>query len=305
MFLPDLSRHIREQRQSDWSALAIDDLCLDSLFLSVRLKDGSSGAAMNYDLEGVPDITPTQIDHTRQRILEKLPGDPLLWDYLHTGDSDSLAHQALWVAILSALSSPILQNPERLKQLGLKSQNGRIPLQHFQAQGVRKVTIIGFGGYLEEALTQDWLETVYCCDFLALDENFQRYNPYPFRIKEEAEKRGLQVVYDDGQNASALIDEADLICLSASTLCNGSLEALLPPDPRIVILEGPSGGVLPGPLFERGVTHLVHNPIDIDFVELCHRFSRQNRQGMQKISSGRFIDILLPEQQTVSRLDTP
>lgn len=305
MLLPDLSRHIQEQRQSDWSSLAIDDLCLDSLFLSVRLKDGSSGAAMNYDLEGVPDITPAQIDHTRQRILEKLPEDPLLWDYLHAGDSDSLAHQALWVAILSALSSPVLQNTERLQQLGLKSQNGRIPLRHFQAQEVRKVTIIGFGGYLEEALAQDWLETVYCCDFLALDENFQRYNPYPFRIKEEAEKRGLHVVYDDGQNASALIDEADLICLSASTLCNGSLEALLPPDPRIVILEGPSGGVLPGPLFERGVTHLVHNPIDIDFVQLCHRFSRQNRQGMQKISSGRFIDILLPEQRTVTRLDRP
>jgi len=301
MLLQDLSRHIQEQRQSDWSGLAIDDLCLDSLFLSVRLKDGSSGAAMNYDLEGVPDITPAQIDNTRQRLLEKLPEDPLLWDYLQAGDSDSLAHQALWVAILSALSHPILQDPERLRQLGLKSEAGRIPLSHFKEPGVRKVTIIGFGGYLEEALTQDWLETVYCCDFLALDENFQRYNPYPFRIKEEAEKRGLRVVYDDGQNASALIDEADLICLSASTLCNGSLEALLPPDPRIVILEGPSGGVLPGPLFELGVTHLVHNPVDIDFVQLCHRFSRQNRQGMQKISSGRFIDILLPEQRTVSR----
>lgn len=303
MLLQDLSRHIQDQRQADWSSLAIDDLCLDSLFLSVRLRDGSSGAAMNYDLEGVPDITPAQIDHTRQRLLEKLPEDPLLWDYLHTQDSDSLAHQALWVAVLSALSAPILQDSQRLQALGLQTRPGRIPLQHFRDQGVRKVTIIGFGGFLEEALTQDWLEKVCCCDFLALDENFQRYNPYPFRIKQEAEERGLQVVYDDGQNASALIDEADLICLSASTLCNGSLEALLPPDPRIVILEGPSGGVLPGPLFQLGVTHLVHNPIDIDFVHLCHRFSRQNRQGMQKISSGRFIDILLPEQRTVSRSD--
>jgi hypothetical protein len=305
MLLEDLSRHIQAQRQFDWSDLAIEDLCLDSLFLSVRLRDGSCGAAMNYDLEGLPDITPAQIDHTRQRLLEKLPEDPLLWNYLHTQDSDSLAHQALWVAILSALSAPILQNSGSLQELGLQSRQGRIPLQHFQDQGVRKVTIIGFGGYLEEALTQDWLEKVCCCDFLALDENFQRYNPYPFRIKEEAVQRGLEVVYDDGQNASALIDEADLICLSASTLCNGSLEALLPPDPRIVILEGPSGGVLPGPLFELGVTHLVHNPIDLDFVQMCHRFSRQNRQGMQKISSGRFIDILLPEQRTVSRLNTP
>lgn len=302
MLLPDLSRHLREQRHSDWERLALEDLCLDSLFLSVRLNDGTTGAAMNYDLEGVPDVTPAQIDHTRTRLLEARQDDPLLWDYLHTQDSQSLAHQALWVAILSALSAPILQDGQRLAGLGLRSEAGRVPLQRFQDQGVRKVTIIGFGGYLEEALTQDWLEQVTCCDFLAHDQDFQRYNPYPFKIKEEAEKRGLQVVYDDGQNASALIDEADLICLSASTLCNGSLESLLPPDPRIVILEGPSGGVLPGPLFELGVTHLVHNPIDIDFVQLCHRFSRQNRQGMQKVSSGRFIDILLPEQRTVSRL---
>lgn len=305
MLLEDLSRHIQQQRQTDWPGLALDDLCLDSLFLSVRLNDGCSGAAMNYDLEGVPDVTPAQIDHTRTRLLEIQKDDPLLWNYLHTQDSQSPAHQALWVAMLSALSDPILRSPERLQELGLRSQTGRIPLKNFQEQGVRKITIIGFGGYLEEALTQEWLETVNCCDFLACNEDFQRYNPYPFKIREEARQRGQNVVYDDGQNASALIDEADLVCLSASTLCNGSLEALLPPDPRIVILEGPSGGVLPGPLFELGVTHLVHNPIDIDFVQLCQRFSRQNRQGMQKVSSGRFIDILLPEQRTVTRLDTP
>ncbi|MBX3171829.1 MAG: hypothetical protein KF760_30740 [Candidatus Eremiobacteraeota bacterium] len=305
MLLEDLSRHIQEVRHSDWTRLALEDLCLDSLFLSVRLNDGSSGAAMNYDLEGVPDLTPAQIDHTRARLLEIRENDPLLWDYLHTRDSQSLAHQALWVAVLSALSAPILTNAGRLQELGLQSQTGRIALRHFQDQGVGKVAIIGFGGYLEEALAQDWLEKVSCCDFLALNEDFQRYNPYPFKIKQDAQKRGLQVVYDDGRNASALLDEADLICLSASTLCNGSLEALLPPEERIVILEGPSAGVLPGPLFELGVTHLVHNPIDIDFVQLCHRFSRQNRQGLQKISSGRFIDILLPEQRTISRLNTP
>ena len=108
----------------------------------------------------------------------------------------------------------------------------------------------------------------------------------------------------DPEDAAELLEEADILCLSASTLSNRSLEHLLPtrrPD-RVIILEGPSGGVLPGPLFERGITHLVHNPIDVDFVTLCHRFSRQNRQGLQKITSGRFIDIILPEQRTVTRL---
>ena len=71
------------------------------------------------------------------------------------------------------------------------------------------------------------------------------------------------------------------------------------PKGAAVVLEGPSGGVLPTPLFNRGVTHLVHNPVDIDYVELSRRFSRQRARGLQAISSGEFIDILLPEQRTV------
>lgn len=82
------------------------------------------------------------------------------------------------------------------------------------------------------------------------------------------------------------------------------MEALLPPTPhdKVVILEGPSGGVLPGPLFERGITHLVHNPVDVDYVHLSQRFSRQAVKGLAKTTSGRFIDMLLPEQRTVQKL---
>lgn len=302
--LLELSRTVQEARAADWDGLRLEDLCLDNLFLSVRLSDGHCGTAMNYDLEGHHAITPAQVDQTRLELLRRAQEDPLLWDYLQQ-DTPSDAHNALWVAILSALSAPLLLDEERLSRLGLTSRPGRIPLREFREAGARTVTIVGFGGYLEEALAQDWLEAVYCIDFLATSEDFRRRNPYPFQLREEASRR-MRVVYDDGTNAAELLEAADVLCLSASTLCNRSLEALLP-DPRedrVIILEGPSGGVLPQPLFRRGITHLVHNPVDVDFVHLCHRFSRQNRQGLQKITSGRFIDILLPEQRTVSA-DTP
>lgn len=299
--LLDLSRAVREARDAEWNELRLEDLCLDSLFLAVRLSDGHCGAAMNYDLEGHHSITVAQVDQTRLQLLEIAQGDPLLWDYLQQ-DTPSDAHNALWVLILSALSAPVLLDEERLSSMGMRSQAGRIPLREFRERGARTVTVVGFGGYLEEALAQDWLETVNCIDFLATSEDFKQRNPYPFNLREEALKR-MNVVYDDGANAQELLEAADVLCLSASTLCNRSLEALLPSarEGRVIILEGPSGGVLPGPLFDRGVTHLVHNPIDVDFVQLCHRFSRQNRVGLQKVSSGRFIDIILPEQRTVTR----
>lgn len=296
--LLELASCIYRVRQQEWAALAIADICLDNLFVSIRLNDGSVGAAMNYDLEGAHSITYAQVDQTRRELLERLQRDPLLWEYLRQ-PSDSLGRQALFVALLSALSAPKLLDVAWLDRQGWSSTAQRISLRSFQHLKPRTVTVVGFGGFLEEALAQDWLEQVNCIDFLANDPEFQRINPYPFELKDKAK---MQVIYDDGTNGRALIDESDIVCISASTLCNGSLESLLPSprDRRIVILEGPSGGVLPGPLFERGVTHLVHNPVDIDFVQMSHRYSRQARQGLQKVTSGRFIDILLPEQRTIS-----
>ena len=293
-----LRGHVKEVRAKDWDDLFIDDLCLDSLFLSVRLNDGQVGIAMNYDLEGHSSLTYQQIDDTRQHLLGLLDDDPLLWQLL-SEPTESHAQMALSQAILSALSAPILANPDALGELGLTATPGRLPLSVF-SENARTATIIGFGGYLEEALKQPWLDSVNCCDFLAFHEGFQARNPYPFELKKRAEKQ-KKVTYDDGSRALELIAEADIVCLSASTLSNGSLQALLPSlrEDRVVLLEGPSGGVLPGPLFERGVTHLVHNPVDVDFVKLSHRFSRQNRKGLQTVTSGRFIDIILPEQQTV------
>lgn len=298
--LDKLKGHLRALRSRDWNDLRVSDLCLDSLFTSIRLSDGSVGVAMNYDLEGHTTLTTQQIDDTRLHLLSLLSEDPLLWECLEA-KSDSDAQRALLVALLSALSAPLLADDEALKEQGLRADAGRLKLDAFSHLGATSVTVVGFGGYLEEALSQSWLQRVCCCDYLANDEGFRQRNPYPFQIAEKARER-MEVVYDDGGRIHELIESADIVCMSASTLCNGSLESLLPANTngrKVIILEGPSGGVLPGPLFERGVTHLVHNPVDVDFVDLSHRFSRQARLGLQRITSGRFIDIILPEQRTV------
>lgn len=296
--LLEIAHHVREVRQPDWPNLRIDDLCLDSLFTSVRLNDGSVGVALNYDLEGEGTITVSQVDATRAHLLSQVEGQPLLWEML-TEPSESYAQMALLVAVMSALSAPVLADAHWLSQLGLTAEDGRLPLKAFRGQGATRVTVVGFGGYLEEALNQDWLKKVSCCDFNANNEDFKRKNPYPFQLYEKARDR-LEVVYDDGGRTHDLIAEADIVCITASTLCNGTLAGLLPKTSgKVVIVEGPSGGVLPQPLFERGVTHLVYNPVDVDFVNLSQRHSRQRRKGQQITSSGRFIDIILPEQRTV------
>ena len=100
-----LRGHVKEVRAKDWDDLFIDDLCLDSLFLSVRLNDGQVGIAMNYDLEGHSSLTYQQIDDTRQHLLGLLDDDPLLWQLL-SEPTESHAQMALSQAILSALSAP-------------------------------------------------------------------------------------------------------------------------------------------------------------------------------------------------------
>ena len=292
--LLELARHVQEVRQPDWHNLRIEDLCLDSLFASVRLNDSSVGVALNYDLEGDATLTLKQVDETRQFLLGMLAEQPLLWDFL-CQPTESLGQMALLVSVMAALSAPILQSNARLAPLGLSAVDGRIPLKSFRHLGAKRVTVVGFGGYLEEALQQDWLTHVACCDFNANNPEFKRKNPYPFQLYEQAK---MDVLYDDGGQTLRLIEEADIVCITASTLCNGTLESLLSKS-KVVIVEGPSGGVLPQPLFERGVTHLVYNPVDVDYVTLSHRHSRQRRKGQQITTSGRFIDIILPEQRTV------
>lgn len=199
----DLAEHVRQVRQADWPALKIDDLWLDNLFLSVRLNDGSVGVALNYDQEG--DGIPRSVaSATRNFLIEQIPQQPLLWDLLLApAPEGEHAQTALLIATLSALSAPVLLDEGRLQPLGLKSSDGRIPLKTFQ--GKKRVTIIGAGGYLVEALHQDWLEQVACCDFNFADDSFKSQNPFVFELVGEARKR-MNVVTDAGANTMRLIE---------------------------------------------------------------------------------------------------
>jgi hypothetical protein len=290
----ELAHRVKEIRGAEWEGLAIDDLWLDNLFLSVRLSDGAVGLALNYDQEG-PGVPAALAESTRSALLLESRSDPLLWSRL-TRPSDSHAQTALLVAVLAALSAPILIDERRLSRLGWKSSEGRIPLASFRHLGTPNVTVVGGGGYLAEAMRQDWLAGLTCSDFNFANPEFRRANPTMFARMAE---RGVSI--DDGRDTERLIAQADIICLTASTLCNGSLEHLLPQGDhgKVVIVEGPSGGVLPGPLFERGVTHLVHNPVDVDYLVLSKRYSRHCAKGLMSVPSGRFLDLLLPEQRTV------
>jgi hypothetical protein len=290
--LTALAAHVRQVREPDWARLAIADLWLDNLFVSVRLNDGAVGLALNYDQEGLPGVPRDVTAATRAYLLETLSQQPLLWELL-TRPADSLAQVALLIALLSALSAPVLASQERLAALGLQALDRRIPLRAFPTR--RVVTIVGAGGFLDEAVAEPSIEQVCCCDLNFADEEFRG------KVERRFPQAGKRLVLDDGGRTLELIGAADVVCITASTLCNGSLESLLPSPAhsQVIILEGPSGGVLPGPLFDRGVTHLVHNPVDVDYVHLSQRFSRQQEKGLTTIVSGRFIDILLPEQRTV------
>lgn len=292
-----LARAVQNARQRMWSELRISDLWLDNLFTSVRLSDGSVGVALNYDQEGFRELSTELSTLTRTRLLESTNDQPLLWDVLVRPVASSTM-RSLLIALLSALSAPLLRDPAWLSSQGLFGEVRRVDLARFRHHGAR-VMVIGGGGYVEEALTQDWIQQLVCCDLnFAKPELAGRYEGLRQRLQQA--KSRMDVVLDCGEGTEEHMKQVDIVCITASTLCNGTLPALLSHSrAKVVILEGPSGGLHPIPLLERGVTHLVHNPVDVDYVRLSQRFSRQRKLGLQRVTSGEFIDLILPEQYTV------
>ena len=66
----------------------------------------------------------------------------------------------------------------------------------------------------------------------------------------------LDFSLSDGSDLGPRMRGVDLVCISGSTLCNGSLERLLEAasDCPAIVLQGQSAGIHPAELFLRGVS---------------------------------------------------
>jgi len=221
-------------------------LRLTNYFSVVQLDDLSVGAAMNYGYR------PATLLGAIQRALEAATThDPLLLSA--TSAEADLLLLSLRVAIVSALSAPILKAGGDSRFATSRSA----PAYLFE--GVTSALVIGFGGYMDGLARAHAVRTLHVADMQypkrrsEMDDAVSRYR---------AERPDLQMTISDGSDTARRMSGADLVAISGSSLCNGSLDQLLRDSascPRVVV-QGQSAAIFPVELFRRGV-HVVSTTI--------------------------------------------
>jgi hypothetical protein len=235
---------------------------LTPYFTVVELANGNVGAAMSY--YGRPDE------------LRKPPlpsdDDPLLlgWSFGHaesdavsrggSEDRNQLLRLSLQAAVLGALSASCIGRGGD----GTFVTSDTLPFDPFV--GVRRAVVVGFGGYMPQLTAAPGIEYLHVCDL-----------GYPVRRAHmDQVLNGFRTAYPDkqisisnGSDLGSRVGETDLLAVTGSALCNGTLEKILDVTPKSVrvIVQGQSASLHPLALFARGVWFVVTTLKPADLVQ--------------------------------------
>jgi len=266
--------------------LRIEDVCTGDFFTAVRLNDGSQGVAINFNNVSGPHRTSfnhRHYDHLLRRLL--VTDELLLETFLRQSELDCLG-QSVRVAVLNALSRPML-NQERLQTAhGLDLHDGYLDLASF-FQPSDTVAMIGCTGNYScrEVGRLSDTGTIYFSDFEYVD---------PFKegiiecIRQNFVDPG-KVVLSAGQDNEAICRKADVVVMISDTLCTNTLDELLiwSSNAREVLITGRSYAMDPIHLFERGASGITtQRIIHPDFIGFVRDKIQQGEFG--------FTDRLVP-----------
>lgn len=303
--LVELLEDLRGRYGARWEEQAIAGLSMFGLFIVVRLASGAQGLCFNYDVaqDVLPPVGGAALAEGLMGLVAR--GEKLLDSILYRRDGDcAFWEQGLSVAILSALSRPWL-SPAALRQEGFQVERGRRSLSRMAPQA-RSVFIIGFGGYLQEALHTPQFRKVVCADYY-----FRwpaRADFYRYRLQQMGSVApATELVLTDGADTERHLRECDLIVITGSALSNGSMESLLAgiPEQATVVVEGLSATFLPRVYFRRHVDYVVQGVVDIDLHAMAQRYWDQSQAGEIDLGFGYYVDLLLPTFQTIApRIET-
>ena len=230
------------------------ELHLTRFFTTVRLDDDSVGVCMSYysllsddvlrilerrlarhcsnpisvkDVEGIKAIVAEHVADERQRC------------YLVA---------SLMAGVTSALSAPLIRSG------GDEWFEVKPHLPENWLNGAETALVVGFGGYLKHLVHQRDLKKVHVIDFSY--ESSGKSSMWQAQIAEwSAQHTTKSVIGSNGLTNTFHLREFDLICITGSTLCNGTLEYFLTNVRRdaTVVLQGPSASLHPKILFKAGV----------------------------------------------------
>lgn len=228
------------------------ELHLTRFFTTVGLEDGSAGACMSYYAQ--PDDVLDQLECRLQEFC-KLPlavQNEAAMQFVigqHVADATQrdFVVSSVMASVASALSAAVIREggDECFESTSRQPKNWTADAE--------SALVVGFGGFLEElVLQQPNVKNVHVIDW-----NYDRES-YAFK-----ERLGVWASQRPSKNISgstcvrsaADLKNFDLVSITGSTLCNGTLEYFLANlrSDAIVVLQGQSASLHPKILFEAGV----------------------------------------------------
>lgn len=258
-------------------------LRLTRYFTTVQLDDGSVGCCMSY--YRLPDTTLViaelrlfdALRHGWSSTTDLNSLDRLLSDVVTNSKERFLVLSSVLATLTSALSANTLQQ---------NSSEDFTASQSLPANwtcGANTALVVGLGGLLNMLAAQPAVTLVHTIDF--------HFHPEKQVFVDQFNH--LRALYPDKKFTGSVslsspddLKAFDLISITGSTLCNGTLEPFLESVRRdsIVILQGQSGSIHPKFLFEAGVTWVATTIKPAILVEL----SQVDRSGdaMKHLLSG-------------------
>lgn len=251
MILDETLLHL--QARGAVTGRSLSGVYLNSYFTVVELDDGSVGAGMSYYAWPAP-----QTQSIQEQLAALRAADPLLVGWLFHDeaparhlplppDQAALLVGSLRTAVVSALSAPSLRAGG---DETFAASNTR-PFDPFA--GAASALVIGFGGYMRTLVhAAPQIRTLHLSD-LSYGRHPKKMDAIaePWR-RDHPEKR---IILSDGRDTPQRLREVDVVAITGSALCNGTLETLLDQargGPRVVV-QGQSASIHPVALFSRGV----------------------------------------------------
>jgi uncharacterized protein (DUF4213/DUF364 family) len=279
--------------------LQVSDLSLRHSFVVARLTDGSQGVAFNYQRCGNgPRISQTELSRLETRYTNsRLTAAELVDALVAPQGCDSLTAWAVAVAIASALSESAITE-EVLNLQGLTAEAGMVPLDRLVQPG-DTVAMIGWGGYLYQAVRHLGIQRL-----LVSDLNFAYAYPTSLMLKELASwgdlPRRKRFEVHDGSDNQEMISAADVVCITSSALCNGTMGELLEwaANARNIVVQGHSGAILPKVYFRRRVGSMVVSPMPAGLLHQTRAFQLDSAPSRETFEL--YLDRVLARKITIS-----
>lgn len=232
-------------------SVSLTEVHLTRFFTVAELDDGSTGAAMSYYTSS--DEVLSQLE----RQLIDVYGGPLdlgrvatLQDELRKQLTDPRESDYIAASVMTSIASALSSRFIRAGGDDLFDVNHRLMTDW--TRDAESALVVGFGGFLEPLIQAKTMREIHVIDL--------RYERKKMEFASQIQlwrqnHPGKTITAAAGIGEEAELRQFDLLSITGSTLCNGTLEFFLSHVRKdaIVILQGQSASLHPQVLFQAGV----------------------------------------------------